>query len=317
MGLVKTATDYNGQVANSIYKDFAESNEVVQKGIARLELRVRDSIELGALRQSDNPLGTYVATPNHATKGDETATSTYNKRTLTLSKAMLLQYFTPDDWLDFWDKWGAQGSFTDLRMNPAFMEDLLALLSTKVGSQISKNFFQGDTAGAAGLNLADGLIKKAAADANVIDAVTNGALTTATILVALQNVIDAIPDKEYDNEDYKILVSTADWRIIQRANSNAKVANDGFLNDTVKDMIEQKRIIPFVGMKKDYMIATKTGTDEFSNLVLAFWFDEDEEQRDLQIEKIAPLSKEWAMRMDIKLGFDYVYSENVVLYSPA
>ena len=317
MGLVKTATDYNGIVANTIYKDYAEGNEVVEKGIARLELRVRDSIELGALRQSDNPLGTWVATPNHSTKGDETATSNYNKRTLTLTKAMLLQYFTPEDWLDFWEKWGAKGSLTDLKMDPAFMSELLSLLATKVGAQISKNFFQGDTAGAAGLKLADGILKKAGADANVIDAVTNGALTTATILVALQNVIDAIPDKDYDNEDYKILVSTADWRIIQRANSNAKVSNDGFLNDTVKDMIEQKRIMPFVGMKKDYMIATKTGLDENSNLVLAFWYDESQEANDLQVEKIAPLSKEWAMRMDIKLGFDCVYSENVVLYSPA
>lgn len=314
--MADVTTNFNGSVVDSIYKDVAEGNEVIQKGIARLETREPKVIELGALRQTDNPLGDYVASPG---TGNVTGSFEYSKRSLTLVKKMLYQEFNPQDYLSFWEKWRSQGPVTELRMNPEFMSDVLILLGSKIGAQLSYNFFDGDTAQltSTGRNLFDGFVKKAIADTDVIDAVTNGALTTSTILVALQNVIDAIPDKDYANEDYKILVSTKTWRIIQRANSNAKASNDGFLNDTVKDMIEQKRIIPFVKMKDDYMLATRVGLTEESNLVFGFYFDEKEEFASLNVDKVSNASDLWFLKMNIKLGMDYVYPENVVLYSPA
>lgn len=313
--MADVTTNFNGSVASTIYKDVAEGNEVIQKGIARLETREPKQIELGSLRQTDNPLGDYVASPSTV---NSTGSFAYANRTLTLVKKMVYQEFNPQEYLSFWEKWRSRGTVTELRMNPEFMSDVLTLLGSKIGAQLSYNFFEGDTTleTTTGKNLFDGFIKKAIADVDVIDAVTNGVITDATILVALQNVIDAIPDKDYDNDDYKILVSTKTWRIIQRLNTNAKASSDGLLGDSVKDMIEQKRIIPFVKMKDDYMVATKVGLTEESNLVFGFYFDEKEEFASLNVNKVSNASDLWFLKMNIKLGMDFVYPENVILYQP-
>lgn len=312
MGVVKTDTNFNGSVANIIYKDVAEGNEVIEEGIARLELRVRDKVELGSLRQTARPFDAYATTPT----GDSVTTN-YDKRNLSVFKLMAYEEFDPQDWLDFWEKWGSAGTMTELRMNSAFMADLFELLSENMGSHIAELFFAGDTGGVvAKLAYFDGLVTKALADANVIDAVTDGVITALNIKTVLSNVVDAIPEKDYKNDKYKILVSMADYKLIQRANTTVKEANDGFLDDTVKDMFEQKRIIPFVNMPKNYMVATRVGTDQMSNLVLGFWFDQKNEERDMRVDRLANNSDDWFYRMNIRLGMNYVYSENVILYSP-
>lgn len=314
MGLI--ATNYNGTVSDVVYKDVAEGNEVISKMAAYLETGVRSKSELAFMKQTADPIGAYVASP---VTGDITVTTDRDKRDLVLEPGMIYEEFDPNDYIALWDKWGSVGPFSQLKMNPLFMRDVLELTAPGLGANLSKYFWQGDKAGTtfSGLTLNDGIIVQAAADANTIKPVTSGVITSANIIAVIQKVIDAIPDKDYDNQDYVINMSTADWRILQRVNTDTKKTNDGVLEDTFKNFIEEKRIQHFVGLPKDYIVATKSTNAENSNLVMGFWFDEVNELRNMKVDYIANNSEEMFMKLNIKFGAQYRYSENLVLYEPA
>lgn len=315
MAWTLTNTNYNGDVANNVYKDLAEGNEVIAKGCAYLAAGVSDKIALPVMDQTTRPFGAYVSSPLTA---NETVTTDWAERTLTVADLMIYEEFDPNDFTALWDKWKSVGPFSQIRQNPEFIRDVLALTAPNAGAHLSELFFAGDTAsGTPKLALMDGIIKIATADAGVVDVTPAGAITSVNVFTILQAVIDAIPDKDYLNEDYKILMSIADFRILQRANSALKQANDALLDDTFKDMLESKRIIPFVGMPKDRIIATKATNTEDSNLWFGFWFDENAEADNLRIDRIANNSDDFFMKLNIKVGAQYRKSENVILYLPA
>lgn len=309
-----TNTNYNGNVADMVYKDLAEGNQVIAKGCAYLDAGIRTKKPLPLLDQDSQPLGTYVATP---VGGNTTSVTDWSERTLTVSDMMMYERFNSNTFTALWDKWASLGQFSDIRLNHEFLRDVLEVASPNIGAHLSQLFFAGDTAGAAGLDLMDGIIKTATADANTVKVTPNGVITTANVMAVLQAVVDAIPDKDYDNEDYKILMPTSAYRIAQRQNTILKQANDGVLNDTFKNLIEEKKLVHFAGMTDNTIIATKASNNPDSNLYFGFWFDEQNEKSALRVDRVANDSDEYFIKLNIKAGANYRKSENVILYLPA
>lgn len=313
-------SNFNGDYALAIYEDLAEGNEVIQGNkwsdgaIAYLELDVPDKRELRNASQTPNPIGAYVTSP---TGVDTTVSTTIDKRELNMQLHMIYEEFTPESYDFEWEDLRSIGSQTEHMMSPKLFATILRLLVPNAGAQISNNFFMGDiVGGAAGVDLFDGIVTKAIADANTLAVTPAGAITSVNIITILQAVIDEIPDKDYNDDSYKILISVADWRILQRVNTDTKKTSDGVLNDTMKNLIEEKKIIPYVGLAKDYIVATKVGGTADSNLHFGFWFDEMKEFQDIRVDRVAANSDAWFMRVNIKLDANYKYSENLIYYSP-
>lgn len=307
-------TNFNGDYSPAIYSDLAEGNEVIENGIAYLELDVPDKRELRYSTQTEYPIGDYVKTPTGA---NSTFDTTVGKRELEMRKNMIYTRFSPEDYDLEWEDLRSMGSQTEHKISPKLFAEIMKLLLPNAGSQIAKNFFQGQIGGSAGLNRFDGILTKAQADANTVQVVPAGVITQSNVIDILTSVIDAIPDKDYNDPTYTILVSTNTWRKLQRANTAVKEQNDGVLEDTFKNMLENKRIMPFVGMKEDTIIATKIGNTIASNLVFGFWFDEANEMRDIRIGRVSADSDEWFLRVNLKMDANYKFSENLIYYVPA
>ncbi len=314
-------TNFNGDVAAGIYKDFAVGNEVVSgnkfsgdRGIAYLELDVPDKRELRNATQTTRPFGEWKETP---VTGDITVSTAIGKRELNLEKVMIYEEFKPEDYDLEWPDVRSIGSQTEHMLSPALMLEVLSLLVPNAGAHISELFFEGDKAGSGGLEFIDGIIVKAVADGSTVQVTPAGVITSANVINILTDVIDAIPSKDYINDAYKILVSMEDFRILQRANTDAKKTSDGVLDDNMKNLLEEKTIIPFVGLAKNHIIATKVGESAESNLHLGFWFDETREMQDLRVDRVAPNSENWFLRLNLKLDANYKLSENLIYYVPA
>ena len=245
MAITLGGTNYNGDVSEVVYKDVAEGNQIVAKQAAYLETGIRSKRELAFMKQDSRPFDTYVASPG---TGDQTTNTERDKRDLVMTDVMIYEEWDPNDFMALWDKWGSIGKFTELRTNPLFIADVLALLAPNAGAHLAELFWAGDTAsGTAKLAFYDGIIKLATADANTIKVTPAGVITSVNIISVLQSVIDSIPDKDYDNQDYVINMSTADYRILQRFNTDTKKTSDGVLEDTFKNFLEEKRIKHFAG----------------------------------------------------------------------
>lgn len=314
MSFTLTSTNFNGDVADAVYMDIAEGNEVIEKGAAFLELGVRSKRGLPKIDQTSQPFDTYVPSPITA---DETMTTDYGERSLEVQDMMIYEEFDPNDFVALWDKWGSVGPFTEIRQNPEFLRDVLAITAPNAGAHLSQLFWAGDTGGAAKLAFFDGIIEIATNDANTVKITPAGVITSANIIAILSAVVDGIPDKDYDNLDYKINMATADYRILQRVNTDTKKTSDGVLGDTLKNLFEQKRIEHFVGLPKDRIVATKSSNDVNSNLIMGFWFDEQAEAQNLRVNRIANNSDEFFMKLNIKAAAQYRKSENIILYLPA
>ena len=309
---------FAGDYAKAIYKDLAIGNEVItgnkysDGGIAYLELDVPDKRELRYASQTARPFGEWKQSP---VTGDITVSTTIDKRELDLEKVMIYEEFVPSDYDLEWEDLRSVGSQTEHMLNPNVFREILTLLVPNAGAHISELFFEGDKAGSGGLEYMNGIFTKAVADANTLKATSIGAITTGNAVNAFTNVIDKIPSKDYLNDAYKILCSMDDFRILQRVNTQTKQTSDGVLNDTMKNLLEEKKIVPFVGLGKNHIIATKTGESPDSNLHLAFWFDEMREMQDIRVGRVAENSELWFMRINLKLDANYKKSDNVIIYN--
>jgi len=318
MAIVLTS-NFAGDFAKQIYKDLAEGNEVIAGtkwnpgSIAFLELDVPEKRELRYSTIAQNPVGAYVKSPG---SGDTTVTYAINKRELNMEKHMIYERFSPEDFDFEWADVRSIGSQTEHRISPMLLSDMLTSLVPEFGAQLSRNFFEGDKAsGAAGTDLFDGVFTKALADGSTLKATNAGVVTSANVFDVLFNVIDKIPNKDYNNDKYAIMVSNHIWRNLQRANSDVKKATDGVLNDSKRNLLEEFRILPYNGLADNHAMCTKVGNTPDSNLHFGFWFDPSRETNDIRIGRVAEDSEEWFLRVNIKLDANYKYSPNIITYN--
>lgn len=303
MAVTITNTNYNGDVIKLLYKVLGVGNQVIEKGAAYLETGVKTKRAIPAIELADNPLGTWEATPT-----GETADTDYSERELSMVKAMLYETMSPVTWHEIWDEFAAQGAtFTNLSMNTEVMSAVMDLYKNKIGKQMSEEFWQGTT-------FIDGIIAKCVADSNVIDVTNIGVITQANVFDILQDVWDAVPDQFIDDENYKIFLSTTDWRKAQAAHLAAKASTDGYLESTVADLFLSKRLVHMTGIPENTIVAAKGTSGQDSNLIFGVYATPDQEIGAPILDKVAPNSRNMFIRVDFKMDANYRSGKEIVLY---
>jgi hypothetical protein len=219
-----------------------------------------------------------------------------------------------------WEKYRAQGTLTELRENTAFMMDVVNLIKNAANRQLAKLFWQGDKgAGAASpLRFMDGVIKKLTADSdtNVIFVTPAGAITQANVVDILQAVYSAMPDKYIDDPDWKILMNSGDFKLLQFYNNNVKETSVGVLDEVVRRLFLEKRIIHFTSLPASHVIGAKVSNAEDSNLVLGMYFDVDSEFGSMRVDYVTNFSKVVGYRVDLMADCNYRYGGDIVFYKP-
>jgi hypothetical protein len=315
MAITVNATNYNGSLNDFLYEVIGLGNDVLEKGGAHLIAGVNYKEQLDYLETDDDPFEDYTDNdPGFA------GTTTKYKRELVPEKMTLSGKITPSAWLPVWEKYRAQGTLTELRENPAFMMEVVNLIKNAANRQLAKLFWQGDKgAGAASpLRFFDGVIKKLTADSdtNVIFVTPAGAITQANVVDILQAVYSAMPDKYIDDPDWKILMNSGDFKLLQFYNNNVKETSVGVLDEVVRRLFLEKRIIHFTSLPASNVIGAKVSNAEDSNLVLGMYFDVDSEFGSMRVDYVTNFSKVVGYRVDLMADCNYRYGGDIVFYKP-
>jgi len=313
MGAVGNS-NYNGDFLEFLYSVMTVGNQVIEKGATRVLTGIAKKRALPKISQTADPFGDYTTSK----PSSETVTTTYAERELDPQEMTLYEEWLPEDWLDVWDKWQAVGDFTNLRMNPEFMADVMELYMNNGGTQLSKLFFQGDTTLAAGnaLNKFNGIITRAIADAGVVNPAAIGNITKANVVDVVESVWNAIDDKYLDDPDYLIYMNTTDYKLLQQFNNDAKKTTVGVLSQDIQDLFLNKRIVHFSGMPKNYVLGAKGLADsDVSNLFFGFWVEFTNENP--KIDYVENAGREIFVRFDVKADANYREATELVLYEPA
>jgi hypothetical protein len=310
MAQLTQTNNYAGQVIQPIYKVFTTGWTSKEKSLMRSVAGINEDGFLPRMYAADDPIGAYTAgVPT------ESATVTYAERTLDLKKTTVYLEFVPSDWHEIWPEYASVGTMTNLALNPQILNTTLELLANRIGKQIEKLNYQGDTAsGTASLTRWDGLIKQAVADADVVDVANIGVITTSNVFDVLEDIYQAIPDHLIDDDRFKIIMSTTDWRKAQIANINAKASNDGYLDDGTKQSYLGVEIVHTAGIPENTVFSTITGMDTSSNLVFGCWVNPEEEVQDVRIARVTNMSDTFGLRINMKCAVNYSNGTEVVLY---
>lgn len=306
MAVTITNTNYNGDVIKLLYKVLGVGNQVIEKNVAYLETGISTKRAIPRISTADNPLGTYETTPT-----GETADTDYAERELVMVKAMLYEVIDPVVWHDIWDEFKSTGAtFTNLALNPQIMSAVMDLYKNAVGRQMADEFWNGTT-------FVDGVIAKMVADGDVVDVTNIGVITETNVFDVLQDVWDAVPDQFIDDPEYKIAMSTTDWRKAQSKNRQLKEANDGALDTEVKDLFLSKRIIHMSSIPANTVVAGKMTSGQDSNFIFGFYATPDSELGAPIIDKVGNNSRDMFVRVDFKLDANYRAGSELVLYQGA
>jgi hypothetical protein len=309
--LTKSNTNYNGDVKDELYRVFSTGFQSRDKGLLRLETTIDSKRALPKITAADNPMGDYTSgSPT------ESATVTYSERDLEVKKSLVYIEFLPDDFHELWSMYRSVGPYTNLALNPEILTATLDVMANRIGKQMENLVWQGDTTagGSSPLRFFDGLLKFAQNDSDVIDVANEGVITSTNVADILAKVWKAIPDQFFDDPEFKIIMSTTDYKKLQELNNNAKKSTVGVLDETIKSLFLEKRIIHVTGVPENTIYCTKAVMNSFGNLFLGVWFDIDEELSNVRIMRTSNNAETWFMRINFKTGVNHREGTEIVLY---
>jgi len=218
--------------------------------------------------------------------------------------------------LAVWEKYRAQGTLTQLRENPSFMMEVIDLIKDATANQLEKLIWQGDTGGAAALAFFDGLVKLIDADTDVINVTPAGAIVKANVIDILEACYSAIPDKFIENPDYKLIMSTTDFRLLQLANLDAKKTSVGVLSQNVERLFLEQRIVHTTSMPASRIVGCIATETPESNLVMGVYYDLNQEISDMILDYTTNHSKIVGYRFDMMAAVNFRYGGDIIFYEP-
>lgn len=310
MALTLANSNYGGEVLEQIFLEIGLGNEVAKENIATMVTDQAGKFSLPKMSQTELPIGAFAA----AAPSADTVTTTYAERYLDMNKVTVYELMNPDTFHgSLWKKWQSVGDFTNLELNSALMSAILKLYENNIGKHFSALAFQGDKTALASTKMQhiDGWVTRAIADANVIKPTPAGNITAENFGDVLSAVWAAIPSHLIKDPDFTLKVSTTIWKIFQTANQDLKKAYMGVLGMGLGDIaFLSSKIIPFDGMPNHYVLGSKS-----NNLYAGFWVSPEAES--VLIDRVANNSRQWFLRMDMKIDVNYVCPSEIVLYEPA
>ena len=315
MAITVTSTNYNGELNEFLYKVMGLGAQTAEKGGYHLIPGVNMKEQLDKLISDEDPFTTY--TDDTPSSGESDVVKT--KRELAPAKATVWGSITPSVWLPVWRKYRSLGTLTQLSANPQFLADVFDLVGNSAKRQVDKLFWQGDTGagGSSPLRFWDGMIKliEADSDSDVTFVTPAGTIVKANVVAILEAFYAAIPDKFFDDPDFKIQMNTGDFKLLQFFNNDAKKTTVGVLDERIKRLFLDKRIEHFTNLPASRIVGAKTSNAENSNFVQGMYASLEDEIMGMKIEK-KELSNITRYRFDVMGSVQYRYGGDIVYYKP-
>lgn len=191
-------------------------------------------------------------------------------------------------------------------------DDFLAYMTGQAAMKVRNDLeiaaWQGDSASVTyPLSICDGLNKKMAADADVLDINGVAAITTANVVEEIQKVYAMIPATIINSPDLRIFVSDHIFRTYQQA--IAEASNEAYYVGAKEPNFLGIPLVLAQGQLPHQMAAGET-----TNFVLLTDLLSDEEELNIIPQNNVTGTRTVRIAGGFKIGFDYLVSEEVVYY---
>jgi hypothetical protein len=301
MALTDNTTFY-GKDAEGFFK------KVLNTGVAKNELTLIPNVK-SKIKMAYSDLGNILQAEDCSFSA--TGEGSLNQKTMEVVPVKVnLEYCATTFEANYLSMQLKAGSNTTEAIPASYAEFVVDYVAEKVSADLEKVLFQGDTATASyPLSLCNGLVKLLKADGDVIDVgATSSAIIATNVIGELNRVLEKVPAEVRSQANFKIFVSQE----IAFAYKQAQAATTGGLfmvGDKELNYLGY-RLIPTSGLLAKEMIAFNSDKVFFlTDLVSDF-----DEILIIPQRNISGARTE-RFATSLKFGVNYLYGEEIVLYS--
>lgn len=295
------STNYSGEVLEKLLTMAATGNELVEKGLIRIEPNVSDKFSIPRLKTGRMLQKRKEQPTNDDSKGD----FNYSEAVLVPKDFMAFTTFNPRSFEKVWRKWQPKGNLVFAELPPEAQNALLEALSQQVRFELGYHFIQGKE-GAGDNDLFNGILTRILAHPDVIKVVSNA----GTMLGKLAAVKAKIPVALRSNPGLRILMSVEDFdqydeELTAQPNKGANYT------DTNVSRYKGIAIEYMANWPSGVIVATITGMDDTSNLWAGVSLQDDMEV--ILIDKVENAGERYFFKMLMKADTAVAFGEECVV----
>lgn len=299
---ITVTTAYSGEVLDQLLVKATTENEIVSRGIIRLEPNVSDKFYIPRLRAGKMLQKRKEQPVDDDSKGD----FQYDERLLKPEEFMAFTTFNPRSFEKIWKKWQPSGDLVFRELPTEAQNALLGELAKVVNFELGGHFINGEF-GADDDHLFNGILTRILADKEVIRV----SAMCGTMKSKLRAVYRALPKAVRSSKNLRFLMSTEDWD--KYDDELTDQSNKG--SDTTGTNPKRFKSVPIEDMAawpEGVIVATICGMDLDSNLWAGVSSVNDFDA--IKIDRLTNAGEKYFFKMLMKADTNIAFGDEVVLY---
>jgi len=306
MALTVQNTNYNGEVLEQLLTLASTGNELVERGLIRIEPGVSKKFSIPRIKTSQMLQKQKEMPDDSNSKGN----FNYSERVLEPKDFMAFTTFNPRSFETVWRKWQPKGNLVFAELPAEAQNILLSELIKTVKFELGNHFINGTWAAAGDDHLFDGFVFRINNDSDAIQATAPTGPNADTMLAKLDALRQAIPIALRFNPGLKILMSINDFDTY-----DAELTAQQFKGVEYTD-ISQRRykgitLEPLTAWPSNFLVATITGMDYNTNLWAAVNLQDDFDV--IQIDKLTNAGERYFFKMLMTADTQIAFGEELVM----
>lgn len=299
---VNVQTAYSGEVLQNLLVKATTENELVNRGLIRLEPNVSDKVYLPRMK-TGSMLQKRKEQPED---GDSKGDFNYDERALEPQEFMAFTTFNPRSFENIWKQWQPTGELVFRELPKSVQNTLLSELAKVVNFELGDLFING-VHGSGDKQLFNGILTRIIADKDVIRVTAQ----CGTMKEKLRAIYAKIPKEVRKSPGLKILMSVEDFdkyddELSDQSNKGADVTTTNprrFKNIPIEDLS---------AWPEGVIVATICGMDLSTNLWAGVSMVNDFSA--VKIDRLTNAGEKYFFKMLMKADTAIAFGEEVVLY---
>lgn len=299
---INVTSAYSGEVLDQLLVKATTGNELVSRGIIRLEPNVSDKFYIPRLR-AGKMLQKLKEQP---VDGDSKGDFNLDERMLKPEEFMAFTTFNPNSFEKIWKKWQPSGDLVFRELPIEAQNALLGELAKVVDFELGEHFVNGEF-GNDDDHLFNGILTRILADKDVIRV----APTCGTMKSKLRAVYRALPKAVRKSKNLRFLVSMEDWD--KYDDELTDQSNKG--SDTTGTNPKRFKSVPIEDLAawpEGVIVATVCGMDLTTNLWAGVSSVNDFNA--IKIDRLTNAGEKYFFKMKMKADTNIAFGDEVVLY---
>lgn len=301
MAIIIVNTNYDGEVLEKLLTKASTGNELVQKGLIRLEPEVTKKFSIPRMKTGKMLQKRKEMPKLSDSKGD----FKYDEKELIPMDFMAFTTFNPRTFQKIWRKWQPKGNLVFLELPPEGQNELLNEMGKVVNFELGGHFING-VYGDDDDHLFNGILTRMLADPEVIRVKSN----EASMIKKMQAIRQATPEVLRNDPRFKYVMSVNDADTYDNE-LTAQTAKGANWTDQNAQRFKNTTIVPLSQWPDGVIIGTIATMDIDSNTWGAVNLQDDMDV--IQIDKLENAGELYFFKMLMTADTNIAFGEEVVL----